>query len=368
MRKPSHDGVSLNIRDIPDWGEAGSGTNIAPMRPIFQPWLVNGPSGDPALYVDILFERRALLLDLGDLAALPPRKLLRTSHVFVSHTHMDHFVGFDRLLRVCLGRERPLTLYGPEGFIAQVEHKLAAFTWNLVENYAVDLAITACEVSADGRLRRARFNSSERFARCDDGEAPLDRGRLLVEPAFEVRCAVLDHKTPCLAFAVQEAMHVNVWRNRLEELGVAPGPWLHDVKRAILAGAPDDTEMAAPSSNAHGPPERRLTLGLLRERALRLVPGQKIAYVTDVAHHAENTRRIVGLAAQADLLYIECTFLAADAAEAGRKAHLTSRQAGTMAREAGARAMVPFHFSPRYSGREAELRAEAQAAFGGVVA
>jgi ribonuclease BN (tRNA processing enzyme) len=29
---------------------------------------------------------------------------------------------------------------------------------------------------------------------------------------------------------------------------------------------------------------------------------------------------------------------------------------------------VPFHFSPRYTGREALLRAEAQAAFGGIVA
>ena len=30
--------------------------------------------------------------------ALPPRKLLRISHVFVSHTHMDHFAG-----SVCAG-------------------------------------------------------------------------------------------------------------------------------------------------------------------------------------------------------------------------------------------------------------------------
>jgi len=344
------------------------GPAFSDMRPIFQPRLVNGPFGDPALFVDILFERRALLLDLGDLAALPPRKLLRTSHVFVSHTHMDHFVGFDRLLRVCLGRERPLTLYGPDGFIRQVQHKLAAFTWNLVENYAVDLAITVCEVSADGRLRRATFNSRERFARHDGGTAAIEAGRLLAEPSFEVRCTVLDHRTPCLAFAVVEAMHVNVWRNRLAELGVVPGPWLRDVKRAILAGAPDDTGITAPTAEPEPRGERRLSLGTLRNTALQVVPGQKIAYVTDAAHHAENARRIVELARQSDLLFIECMFLAADAADAGRKAHLTARQAGSLAREAGAHVLVPFHFSPRYAGRESELRAEAQDAFGGVVA
>jgi len=338
------------------------------MRPIFQPRLVNGPFGDPALFIDILFERRALLFDLGDLAAVPPRKLLRTSHVFVSHTHMDHFVGFDRLLRVCLGRERSLTLFGPDRFIDQVEHKLAAFTWNLVENYAVDLSITAHEVTPDGWLRRAAFNSRERFARRDLAAAPLEDGRLLVEPSFEVRCTLLDHKTPCLAFAVQEAMHVNVWRNRLAELGVEPGPWLRDVKRAILAGAADDTPVVAQASGSTDPGGRTVALGVLREHALQLVPGQKVAYVTDAAHHAENVRAIVDLAAQADLLFIECTFLEADSADAARKCHLTARQAGDIARVAGVSVLVPFHFSARYAGREAELRAEAQAAFGGTVA
>jgi ribonuclease Z len=335
------------------------------MRPIFQPRLVNGPFGDPALFVDILFERRALLVDLGDIAAVPPRKLLRTSHVFVSHTHMDHFVGFDRLLRICLGRQRPLALYGPERFIDQVQHKLSAFTWNLVENYAVDLELTVHEVTADGWLRRATFNSRERFARRDGRPTPLDDGRLLAEPAFEVRCAVLDHGTPCLAFAVQEAMHVNVWRNRLAGLGVEPGAWLRETRRAILAGAPDATMIAA---RATGGGDRPMALGTLRREALELTAGQKLAYVTDVAYQAGNARRIVALASQADLLFIECTFLDADSADAERKYHLTAAQAGAIAREAAVGVLVPFHHSPRYAGREAELRAEAQAAFGGIVA
>lgn len=336
------------------------------MRPIFQPRLVNGPFGDPALFVDILFERRALLFDLGEIGAVPPRKLLRTSHVFVSHTHMDHFVGFDRLLRICLGRARPLALYGPERFIDQVNHKLAAFTWNLVENYSVDLELTVHEVTADGWLRRATFNSRERFARQDSDPLPLEGGRLLVEPEFEVRCAVLDHKTPCLAFAVQEAMHVNVWRNRLADLEVEPGTWLREAKRAILAEAPDDTIIPARAIGGTG--ERPIPLGTLRSRALQLVPGQKLAYVTDVAFHAGNVQRIVALAEGADVLFIECTFLDADSADAGRKCHLTARQAGAIGHEAGVGMLVPFHFSPRYAGREAELRAEAQAAFGGAVA
>jgi len=41
------------------------------MRPLLHPSLVNGRTGDPALYIETLFERRAILLDLGDIGALP---------------------------------------------------------------------------------------------------------------------------------------------------------------------------------------------------------------------------------------------------------------------------------------------------------
>src|SRR5215472_10650908 len=101
------------------------------MRPIFDAVLVNRVFGDPGVLIDLKFERRAILFDVGDVSALPTRKLLRVSDIFVSHTHMDHFAGFDHLIRVCLGRDTGVRLYGPEKFIGQLEHKLAAYTWNL---------------------------------------------------------------------------------------------------------------------------------------------------------------------------------------------------------------------------------------------
>jgi ribonuclease Z len=200
------------------------------MRPILMPQLVNPPFGDPGLYVDFRNEKRALLFDIGDIGPLAPRKLLRLSHVFVSHTHMDHFIGFDWLVRVSLGRDVAVQVFGPPGIVDQVAHKLSAYTWNLVETYPGDFSIIAAELSPEGTLSSVRFRSRRRFEREPIQPSHARDGVLVDDPAFRIRTVFLEHRTPCLAFAVEEKMHVNVWKNRLAELGLPVGPWLKDLK------------------------------------------------------------------------------------------------------------------------------------------
>jgi ribonuclease Z len=335
------------------------------MRPIFQAELINGPFGDPGLIIDLKFERRALLFDLGDLAALPTRKMLRVSDIFVSHAHMDHFAGFDRLLRVCLGRETGARLYGPPGFIAQVEHKLLAYTWNLVDRYEAEFAVQVDELAPDWRVARARFSSRNRFRRQDLPGAEAPGGLLLDDRLFRVRAEFLDHGIPSLAFRFEEGVHINVWKNRLEELGLPTGPWLSELRTRVREGAPDATPILVRWRDRNGSREKSFTLSELRARVLELVPGETVCYVTDAAWTPDNVRRITAFTAGADLLYIEAVFLEADRDHAARKKHLTAMQAGGLARSAGVRDAVPFHFSPRYMEREADLRAEFVAAWRG---
>ena len=107
-----------------------------------------------------------------------------------------------------------------------------------------------------------------------------------------------------------------------------------------------------------------LPLRHLRE-AITITPGQKIAYVTDVADTPANRAAIVALAQGADLLFIEAAFAASDAPLASARAHLTTTAAGEIARAAGVRRVEPFHFSPRYAGEDARMLNEVMAAFTG---
>ena len=333
------------------------------MRPLLHPCLLNGRKGDPALYIETLFEKHAVLFDLGDLSNLPPRKIHRLEHVFVSHTHIDHFIGFDRLLRVLAGRQKTLNLYGPPDFIEQVQHKLHAYRWNLVDRYAFDLIFVVTEIDPSFTTRKARFRLKNAFAIEGATGSSIPDAVICSQPGFRVSTAVLDHGTPCLAFAIEEAAHVNIWKNKLLELGLPVGPWLHELKRAIIENRPDD-HMIRIASRAGVCAERQL--GMLRN-AVTVTPGQKIAYVTDVADTAANRAAIIKLIQGADLLYIEATFAQGDAALAAERKHLTTGAAGSIARSARVRRVEPFHFSPRYEGDEARMLNEVMSAFSGPI-
>jgi ribonuclease Z len=327
------------------------------MRPSFYPRLVNGPFEDPGLFIPFQFENRAVLFDLGEIGALSPRDILKISHVFVSHTHMDHFIGFDRLLRLFLGRGKSLFLYGPEGFLKNIEGKLAGYSWNLVENYDKRFLLKVFEVRSEGVLSRS-YACADRFSPAFPLERTSFNNRVLREPAFEISVEILDHGIPCLGFSLKEQFHINIKKDAVIALGLEIGPWLQEFKKMLYRQSVPETETVISAGNGV-----KFDPADLADKIAVITPGQKITYITDVAYDGTNPENIIQFAERSDCLFLEAAFLEKDRDIAARKRHLTARQAGEIAGKSGAGMFQIFHFSPRYAGMGDLLYREARQAY-----
>ena len=326
------------------------------MADTFQARLVNGPFEDPALYVDFRYARRAFLFDLGNIDGLSTREILRISDIFVSHTHIDHFIGFDYLLRCSLNRDDPITFFGPKGIIENIKGKLAAYTWNWIQEYPIKIIVHEID---DGQEKSIRLNGANRFE--PDGETiePFN-GILLGEHSLNVACAILDHSIPCLAFSLTEHSQLNIRSDRLQTMGLKSGPWLDQLKKMVREEMPRHTRLAIPDESGG---EKDLALEEWRNALILESEGQKIAYVVDCLYSPANVERIVSLARDADLFYCEASFSETDEDKAAARYHLTSRQAGTIARTARVKDFIPFHFSHRYATEPNRLWDEAMESF-----
>jgi ribonuclease Z len=331
------------------------------MTPLFQYELLNQPFGDPVLYVRLAGERNALLFDLGELHGLEAGKLFKVSTVFVSHTHMDHFIGFDHLIRLHLAREKAIRIYGPRGIIRNVQGKLRGYTWNLVDGY--QFVIEAIELSSRS-LRRVRFACKDRFKAGPAEKAAWD-GTVDVHPHYTVRALVADHGIASIAYALEERFHININKDRLLQSGMPVGKWLRDLKDAIWEGRPDSLRIRVPDASGSTDTSRSLTLGEVKEQVVTMTRGQKLVYISDCRGTEQNFRKLIPFAAGADVLFCEAGFLECDCQKAADRGHLTARQAGFIAREAGAGSLRILHFSPRYEHCPDLLYQEAEEEFRG---
>ena len=198
-------------------------------------------------------------------------------------------------------------------------------------------------------------------------EALPDRpfqGTVHAHRAYTVHADILDHGIPVLGVALRETEHLSVNKDRVLRLGLVPGPWMAELKMIVRRCRSDDEPVDAQTDDGS---TRRFRAGDLAREILLRTPGQQIAYFADLRFTDENRRKVLALARNVNLMICEAAFLHEDETLARERSHLTARQAGELAREAGAEKLAPFHFSPRYQGREQELLREAADAFGGPV-
>jgi ribonuclease Z len=306
------------------------------MKPVFHIKLLNDYFGDPCLFVRILREKKAVLFDLGTINSLKPADLYKITDVFVTHTHMDHFIGFDTLLRGTLRRNIPLNIYGPPGLLPCIQGKLKGYTWNLIEDYPTEINV----FTYNGKyVTHSIFSAKNRFRKQTVSRIKSD-GLILNNPMFTVRAVKLDHGIPCLSYSLEEKYHINIDKALLARKGLKVGVWLNDFKR-ILREHPSYTGQIIRIS------DKDFQVAELSDIA-RITRGQKISYATDIALNQNNFTRLINLIKDSDIFFCEAYFLDKDHKRAIERSHLTAKAAGSIAKKAGVKKLELMHFSSKY--------------------
>jgi hypothetical protein len=115
--------------------------------------------------------------------------------------------------------------------------------------YEGKLVFHVTETDLAGNLTSAAFSSSTRFKRFEGRTRQSDEGLLLQEPGLQIRATFLDHGEAVLAFALEERAHINVWRNKVEAMGLSIGPWLQ-VRSKIITSSPSLITALLPPTKA----------------------------------------------------------------------------------------------------------------------
>jgi ribonuclease Z len=260
--------------------------------------------GLPALLLRAGGER--ILFDCGEGTQ---QQLLRSvglpdvGAVFITHFHLDHWLGLIGMLKTfdLRARERPLTIYGPPGL-----HALLGGMRPVIGRTGYPLELTEIEPYDEIRF-----------------------GTFVISP-FPVK-----HRIEAFGYAfIEDDRPGRFDVAAARELGVTEGPDFGRLQRGeTVNGVRPDQVMGEDRS------------------------GRKIVISGDTAP----CQAVEVLAHGAELLVHEATFMEDERARARETAHSTAHQAAEIARDAGVTMLALTHLSTRYFPRD--VRDEARSVF-----
>jgi ribonuclease Z len=314
--------------------------------------LVNGSTGDPALFVDYPGRDDAILFDAGENCSLDSKALGDLGVVFLSHHHVDHFIGFDRIVRANLDRDKALFVYGPEGTIRKVYGKIKSYDYPFFPFQKV--VIKVHEV-LPGVMRSAILECSRKFPKPEIQEVEWSGPIIHATDDLHVEAVLVDHTTPCLSFALVQEAGIHPDPVRLSAGPLATGPWIGEALKRLRAGEPGDGKL-----NVQG---QMYSLAQLGSTYFTTLPGTRIVYVTDTAWTDTLRPSLLRLAHKAARLYCDSFYAHEQLPNAVQHRHMTAIQAAEFAREAEVEQLVLIHFASRYAGRYQSLVDEARTIF-----
>lgn len=335
-----------------EWRGRRAGIGMAMSRLMGDLQLVNGSTGDPVLLIDYPGRDDAILLDGGDNCALSLERLADLRAVFITHHHVDHFIGLDRIVRANIDADKTVTIHGPVGTIAKIYERINAYEYPFFPFQKIVLDLV--EIETD-HLRVARVDCGQRFPRPEVREVPREGPCVFSTDTLAVEACFADHTVPCLSYAVQEKPGLYL---DLPALRAAGGRIDKQTLRVL-----EDLRQGTTREQPIMVGEQSLSAAEFAERFVVSSTGAKLGFVTDTAMSPMARPRLLELVRGAQRLYCDAFYLEAQAASAEKHRHSTARRAAELARDAEVEELVLIHFATRYAGRYAQLVDEAQQIF-----
>jgi ribonuclease Z len=264
----------------------------------------------------IFCQNRHFLMDCGEATQIQLRirgiKIQKIDAIFISHLHGDHYFGLVGLLSSMhlLGREKPITIYGPP---------------MLEEIVRLQLEIAGARMQYD-----LNFHSIE-----DDFE-----GLVFEDNVMEVQTFLLKHKVPTHGFIFREKeKERSLLAAKFKESGLS----INDI-HALKTG----NDVVDEKGVVHS----------YRKYTKKPKPSMTYAFCSDTAYSENTILWINGV----DVLYHEATFIEKDKERAKATKHSTAADAAKIAKQASVGKLYFGHLSARYNDAKIHL-IEAQAIF-----
>ncbi len=323
-----------------------------PFRKI-EPTFFSGLLDDPVLYLFIRPLGRGILLDCGRIHHLAKRVLKSLSALFISHAHMDHFMGLDTFIRSVHVAPRTIDIYGPPGLADKVASKLAGYDWNLAEPYWC--AFRVHDIFYD-HIETSLFPGPEGFRRRDS--APVSRPDLVIyrDDYISVEALECDHKIPSLMYKVSERPSFLVDEKKLVQAGLVSGSWLGTLQRNLFGRKQGNKPLLVLRQRRNGVVTEAVEdQEGLYEKIRGERPEATVGYLTDIHFSKQNIEKVVKMMHGVTFFVCECSFLKGDKEKARDSAHLCSEDVNFLIDKLRPAFFLPMHLSKSYIHRWEEL-------------
>ncbi len=271
------------------------------------------------LSVALIYNGDVFLFDCGENTQLQIKKakihLGKIKNIFISHWHGDHVLGLPGLLQTLnnINVVKEVNIYGPKGS--------KKFIKNMINSSIVNFKIKVNVIEINSKKKKTILETKD----------------------YYIYSYSLFHSTPVLGYSFVEKDKKNINKEKLEKLNIKSSPLLKELKEGkdILIDGKK----------------------LKSKEFIFTKKGKKISFIFDTIYD----EKLINYAKNSDILISESTFLySKNKEDAYKNKHMTSLEAGKLAKLSNAKKLILTHFSQRYKDLS-EIKLEAEKEFNNVI-